>query len=300
MSDQVEALLSSTRLYCPDDATPLERKGEALTCATCGRTFPIHNGELIELLPKAPTIDPSFSQGYAEGYTEEFNRPFRWDKDAMAWGAPERRAPRWIERRKRQVRWVQSLLTGPGSAADSSLFCDLSGGAGYYTLEYARSFKQVIHCDLSIGSMNYVYHKAKAQGINNIVFLRIDYFRTPFHHSLPLMLCCDTLIRGPVHERMLLDSIRKSLAPDGMALVDFHNWWHNPIRRMKLLKQNFPSQGSYSKRQLDTLLRDAGALEFECFPFFQEFEQSGIVGKIGSKILPATRLAYRIRAGAPE
>lgn len=296
MSDKVDALLASARLYCPDDASRLERGGDALSCTACGRSFPIHNGELIELLPKAPSIDPSFSQGYAEGYTEEFNRPFRWDKDAMAWGAPERRDPRWIERRKRQVRWIQSLI------ADhvGDLFCDLSGGAGYYTLEYAKHFKQVVHCDLSIGSLNYVYHKAKSQSIDNIVFLRIDYFRTPFQHSLPLILCCDTLIRGPVHERLLLDSIRKSLAPDGTALVDFHNWWHNPIRRMKLLKQNFPSQGSYSKRQLDTLLREAGAMEFECFPFFQEFEQSGIVGKIGSKILPATRLAYRFRAGAPS
>jgi len=287
--------LERVSLFCPDDKGRLHRTGDCMTCESCRRTYPIHDGKLIEILPSAPSIAPEFSQGYAEGYREEFNKPFTWDKDAMAWGAPEKRAPRWIERRKRQVRWIESLLTQGRSVPE--VFCDISGGAGYYTLEYAQKFKWVIHCDLSIGSLNYVHEKAKARGIDNIVFLRIDYFRPPYHHNLPLMLCCDTLIRGPVHEKMLLESIKNSLAPDGRALVDFHNWWHNPIRRMKLLKQNFPTQGSYSRKQADELLRGAGDLEFEYFPFFQEFEQSGIVGKIGAKILPPTRLAYRFRAG---
>ena len=80
----------------------------------------------------------------------------------MAWGAPRSARPRWIERRKRQVRWIESLLTAGGSTPE--VFCDISGGAGYYTLEYARKFKWVIHCDLSISSLNYVYEKAKVPG----------------------------------------------------------------------------------------------------------------------------------------
>ena len=128
-------------------------------------------------------------------------------------------------------------------------------------------------------------------------FPGIDYFRPPFNHNVPLMLCCDTLIRGPVHEKMLLESIKNSIAPGGRRLVDFHNWWHNPIRRMKLLKQNFPTQGSYTRKQTDELMR-VGGLEFEYFPFFQEFEQSGIVGKIGAKILPPTRHSLTASARA--
>ena len=112
---------------------------------------------------------------------------------------------------------------------------------------------------------------------------------------MPLILCCDTLIRGPAHEKLLLESIKNCLAPGGQALVDFHNWWHNPIRRMKLLKANFPPHGSYSRKQTDELFCGAGGLEFEYFPFFQEFEQSGILGRIGSMIFPPTRLAYRFR-----
>jgi SAM-dependent methyltransferase len=250
---------------------------------------------LIELLPKAASIDRSFWQRYADSHAEEFNKPFVWDKAAMAWGAPERRTPRWVGRRKRQVRWIESLLTQSPPVPD--VFCDILGGAGYYTLEYAHHFRWVMHCDLSVGSLNYVHEKAQTRSIDNIVFLRIDYFRPPFNHNLALLLCCDSLIFGPVHERMLLDSIKNSLAPAGRALVDFHNWWHNPIRRVKLLKQNFPTQGSYTRKQADDFLRAAGGLEFECFPFFQEFDQRGIFGKLGAKILPPTRLAYWLRAG---
>lgn len=295
MPDKITDLLNTLALFCPEDSTKLEREADALLCPMCKRHYPIHDGELIELLPRAPTIDPSFSAGYAADYAEEFNRPFQWDKNAMAWGAPEKRTPRWVARRNRQVRWALPLLSRGQTAP--SIFCDLSGGAGYYTLEYAKHFQRIVHCDLSIGSLNYVHFKSKSLGINNIVFLRIDYFRPPFNHNIPLMMCCDTLIRGPAHERMLLQSIRKSLAPDGTALIDFHNWWHNPIRRMKLLKQNFPTHGSYTRSPLENMLREAG-LEAEFFPFFQEFEQRGIAGKISSKILPPTRLGYRCRTGS--
>ena len=193
------------------------------------------------------------------------------------------------------MRWALSLLQAD-CEADRQLFCDLSAGAGYYTLEYSRHFQHVLHCDLSIESINYAHSQSKKYSIENIIFLRLDYFNLPFFSNIRNILCFDTLIRGEEHERLLLRSIKRALAPGGRALVDFHNWWHNPLRRIGLLQKNFPSRGSYGRRRVEQFLREAGLARYEFFPFYQEFERHGIIGQLGSFIIPPTRLVYRVVA----
>ena len=97
----------------------------------------------------------------------------------------------------------------------------------------------MFHCDLSTQSLLHTAAKAREQGILNIAFLRIDYFQPPFRRSLDRLICLDTLIRAPFHELTLLRGIAASLAPRGRAVIDSHNYWHNPLRRMGWLPENF-------------------------------------------------------------
>jgi SAM-dependent methyltransferase len=248
---------------------------------------------VVELLPKAPALSQvATAPSYTQTYFDEFNRPFRWNQEALAWGAPSRHPPAWVERRERQVRWALPLLLSRDEP-NPLLFADLSAGAGYYTLAYARHFQHVLHCDLSIDSLNYACFRARALGIDNIAFLRIDYFQPPFRSSVSRLICFDTLIRGEAHERLLLRSVKAALAPGGIALLDFHNWWHNPLRRVGLLTRNFPPAGSYTRRQTRHLLWEAGIRDYVLFPFHQEWEQRGVVAKLGAMLIPATRLVYR-------
>jgi SAM-dependent methyltransferase len=177
------------------------------------------------------------------------------------------------------------------------VLCDIAAGAGHYTFAYAQHFHRVLHCDLSLQNLNYARYKARQRNIENIVFLRIDYFHPPFRHSLDVTLCLDTIIRGNEHDRLLLNSIVGTLTPDGKAIVDFHNWWHNPLRRMGLLKENFISNKSYSKKSAESLLAAAGIVEFEYYPFCQEFDMDGRFGAACARLMQPTRHIYSFGAG---
>ena len=280
-------------MCCPDDGATLQSCTERFVCAECGRVFPVRSGCLVELLPAKPTnLEGEVSHSYFQGYLQEFHRTFTWDESAAAWGAPEYASRSWVQKRNRQVRGALPLLA-KGAETNKLLLCDLSAGAGYYTFDYATHFRTVLHCDLSVDSLNYEIRKAKRLGLNNIIFLRVDYFSPPFRKSLDRVLCFDTLIRGEAHERLLLEGIRRTLTPDGCALVDFHNWWHNPLRRLGLLRQNFGENRSYTRHEAEMLVQAAGIVRCEVFPFHQEFgPDQGVTGPL-RKIFPPTRLIWR-------
>lgn len=282
-------------LVCPDDSRELLDRAEGLECVHCHRWFPF-DGEVIHLLPKGPLNLPpdAASADYIEFYRRQFLR-LSPSPDPVAWGAPEVLRSRDLGRKRRHVQWVLQLLS-PETDVEGQVFCDLSSGAGYYTFEAARVFRLVLHCDLDIDSLAYASRKAKERGVKNIAFLRIDYLQPPFASTIDRMICLDTLVRGKGHERLLLESIRKSLAPGGWALVDFHNWWHNPLRRLGLLPNNFGTNTSYTRRGAESLLRNAGYSEWGFLPFHQECPAAPSLRWLARNFIPATRLTYRIRA----
>jgi len=126
-----------------------------------------------------------------------------------------------------------------------------------------------------------------------MLFLRIDYVRAPFDGSLDVVLCLDTLIRGAVHERLLLAAIRKSLARGACAIIDFHNWWHNPIRALGWHAARFRGR-SYSQKQAKHLLRACGIEDSKLHRFHQEFDSTRGLPSSASRVVPATRLIYRL------
>jgi SAM-dependent methyltransferase len=235
-------------------------------------------------------VGGSFSRKHQSAYEAEFKQPFRYREQAVAWGARETVPARWARIRDREVSFVLRLLD---AQPRSSVLCDISGGAGYYTLKYARHFRMVLHCDLSMASLSYVHRKATELGLTNIYFLRIDYFNPPFLASLPGLICIDTLIRGPAHERLVLRQLTRSLIASGQAVVDFHNWWHNPVRKIGLLPDHFHHNRSYTKTEVAHLLRQAEIGSADYFPFHQEVDPQRPATELLRYLVPPTRLVYR-------
>lgn len=281
-------------LTCPDDHGALRESGDGLECAGCGRRFPVLAPNLVELLPRVEALRDDGS-AYSADYLAERSREFVFRADAEAWGAPEGRPEPWVERKYRQVEAVRELLLD--GEPSEGVMCDFSAGAGYYTFAYARDWRYVLHCDLSVDGLAYAHRKAERLGLRNILFVRMDYLRPPFRGTLDRVVCLDSLIRGEAHEKRLLGTIRRALRPGGAAVVDFHNWWHNPIRRLGLLRNNFGPNRSYAAREVRRLLAEAGVAAPQYVPFHQETAGNALVRGLLRRVLPPTRLVYRFGAG---
>src|SRR5215470_17808442 len=205
MNDHLAAVVRL--LSCPDDGSPLHLAADELECASCGRCFSKLTNNTVEILPRRRYDATGLSNaGYLDSYGQAFGEHFHLDEARVAWGAEETASESWVRKRRRQVVSVRPLVT-EGIAPRESVLCDIAAGAGYYSFAYAHLFGVVIHCDLSVDNLSYAWCKARKLGIENIVFVRADYFALPFRHSLDRILCFDTLIRGGAHELMLLAGI---------------------------------------------------------------------------------------------
>jgi SAM-dependent methyltransferase len=262
----------------------LEDCSDSFRCSKCRKYYPILGYNFVELLTDAPFHPPKNEAEYWEKYRIEFAREFTWIKDAVAWGRRDTVSKSWSKKRRRQVDYVKSILK------DTPVVCDVSAGSGSYTFELAKKYPLVIHCDISVENLNDVYRRKERAGLNNLLLIRCDYFQLPFHNSLDQLICMDTLIRGYQHETRLLISLYNALSSRGKALIDFHNWWHNPLRRLGLMPRNFGSNKSYTQESSKNLISQVGIKKWEYFPFYQELgpKTSPLLGNI----IPATRLMY--------
>ena len=282
-------------LSCPDDGSQLVCTRSSIECHSCRRRFLISDDGVADLLPlRSKGIPDTRNPVYWHEYAQEFRRPYVPKPNSIAWGAPEVWDTSWVRKRFRQVHAVRPLIAD-SQFSKSHVFCDIAAGAGNYTLSYASAFRIVLHCDLSADNLSYAARKAKRLGIRNVFFLRVDYFSLPFTNVLDRVVCFDTLIRGEQHEIALLGSVRKAMKPDARAVVDFHNWWHNPLRRLGLLPQNFGENRSYKRKAAECVLQAAGIHKFEFFPFYQEFDADSKGIRIAAVILRPTRLLFRFQ-----
>ena len=286
----------ASHLCCPDDQESLRAVGGALSCSHCDRIFPFQEGMILELLPREPA-EPGPNAEYAAAYHSLFHQTFENQGESIPWGLEV--PPSWRLHRERQARAVLSILQSDGALLKDLILGDISAGIGDYTLSYAQHFKGVLHCDLSLDALRYASAKCRRLGAQNVFFLRVDYFALPFRRTIDRLLCLDTLVRGKDHERALLGQIQKSLANQGRGIIDFHHWWHNPLRRLGLLPENFGSNRSYARSSAEGLLRECGIDNWRLVRFHQEFEPGSRLAQGLSRLLPATRLIYDIALSGP-
>jgi SAM-dependent methyltransferase len=285
-------------LSCPDEGAPISPVSGGLRCARCQRIFPFQKPNLLEILPAKPIAisTAEVPAGYQNAYLQAYSSVWESRDDALPWGASETSSPKTVRGRERHTEEVLRLLRDPDDAPSDAgeVFCDLSASAGHTTFAAARHSRLVFHCDLSVTAVHYASAKATRLGLDNMVILRSDYFRPPFLNSIQHLTCLDSLIRGPWHDVRLLANIRKALAPGGSAVVDFHNWWHNPLRRLGLLPENFGKNCSYTRREVLQLLDQAGIDEFVIRTFVQEADPRRLAAKALRRLMPATRFMVRL------
>lgn len=278
-------------LVCPDDWGSLAWFRGALVCCSCGRTFRFSRANILDMLPRRPL--PAGTEPYWLSYRACFAKSMESGDAKLPWGASQQMPPVVLARKRKHLGLVRRLIERP-AGPQPRVFCDLTGGSGHYTLAYAPDFDYVLHCDLDPASLSYTAAKAARLGLHNILFVRIDYLQPPFHASLERLICLDTLERGPEHELLLLSAIRRMLSRDGVAVVDFHHWWHNPLRRLGLLGENFRHNTSYGLGAARELLRASGFTRPEYTPFRQEFCAGP--ARAWHRLLPPTRLLFRLQA----
>jgi SAM-dependent methyltransferase len=261
----IQELVDEGVIACPLDGGALARAGGVLTCGVCAAVYPLAVERLADLTPPRRALLPGSSDDYAERYLAAAAERFRDDVERTPWADPATLSERDRQRTQRHVDWSLAALR-PRAV---EVVADISAGPGNHTFALARRYSLVLHCDISADALSHALARAEREGVDNVVFLRVDYLFSPFPASLDAIVCFDTLIRGPLHEQALLEQLLRSVRPGGFALVDFHNWWHNPVRRLGLLPDTFAGNTSYSRGEVKALLSHTGA-RYELVPYFAE------------------------------
>ena len=271
---------------CPDDRSHIYVHSlDFLRCEACGRRFETYGGNFVSLLPKEPYKGPST---YQNRYEEDFfryyfllsSKEFKRNTEATAWGAPENMP---VVARRRKLGQVSQMMTH--FQQGSAIVCDVSAGAGYFSLPMSTKARVVMSCDLDVNNLNYLMNKAAAEQRGNILFVRSDLFAPPFApNCFDTVICTDTLIYGDLMVQRFLSAIVASLANGGIALVDFYNRTHrNPFHAPYLL--------GYSRKECEMMLRTLGDVKFAYEGFFQEFS-----GRL-RWIIPPTRHIFKLTKG---
>jgi ubiquinone/menaquinone biosynthesis C-methylase UbiE len=207
-------------LRCPDDRNSLLWKGNYLECIKCKRVFHAFSNNLVELLPSKPyPFKKSVDEKYWTSYIRLLEDRFEWNPLVQGWGDLSRASKGY----KAFVRKERNVVANYLGESVRGNFCDVSGGAGNYSLYFADIANLTVHCDLDVNSINGVYEQGK-ECSKSILFVRCDYLQLPFASNVfDSIICIDTLERGYAHEMRLLTEILRCLKSHGKFVVDFHN-----------------------------------------------------------------------------
>lgn len=209
-------------LRCPDDYGEISHRGNVFQCTTCKRIFPTYSHNVIELMPKKPyPLRPKnkVEQKYWEAYQNLLREQVDFSLRAKGWGYMPILSCGLQSFIKREREKIKEYI---GENIDE-MVCDVCGGAGSYSLEFAKTAKLVVHCDIDVESIVGTFNEAKNNQLNNILFVRSDYLQLPFATgAFDSVICIDALERGFVHELRLLQEVIRCLKVSGKFAVDFH------------------------------------------------------------------------------
>lgn len=239
------SVLEKTILFlgCPNDSKPIKIFQDKLVCEFCQNEFKIINENTIELLPSKSfklRIENNTTKSYSEYYSDLLTVGHSRDSKKRLWGTKTKTIPKGF---------VDKLLTLVSNAVGNEIVCDIGAGSGDYSLILAKNSKYVFHCDLDLEAILFARAQAENLELNNILFIRCNYFYLPFRDdSLPFITCIDVLLRGREHDDSLIKEIFKKLQINGKALLDFHS-----KERIKINKSIDPD-GCYSKNEIFSIL----------------------------------------------
>lgn len=281
-------------LRCPDDGSRL-RLADAPTCQTCGREFQRVGPHAVDLVSSALRPRPA---GVSDRYWSEYQacrrQPLVSSGSGVGWGAAWTVPPEWAQLRQAYSRRVLALVCealGPRVG----VVADISAGAGYVTHLLARENIGTLHVDLDPTSVAGAAAWLDGPGAGSpMIAVRGDYFALPLRGSVDVVVCTDTLIRSREHELAVLTAIKAALKPDGTAIVDFHNWMHNPLRRVGLLRNNFAGNRSYLRHEIGRMLHEVGLRAHSVLSYRQEEDRGGWQ-RLLAPVVPPTRFLAVLR-----
>lgn len=240
------SILDSTISYlaCPNDKGTLSIQNDRLVCNSCKTHFQILNENTIELIPKEsfePKIQNETTKSYSEYYSDLKTLGHSRDSKKRLWGVKTQTVPEGF---------VQNLRNIISQIVGNKIVCDVGAGSGDYSLILARKSQLVFHCDLDIEAIMSAREEAKKLNLDNILFIRSNYFTLPFKdNSLPCITCIDILLRGQEHDNKLLTEIFSKITNEGIVLFDFHS------KERVQINKNLDLDGCYSKDEIKTLSR---------------------------------------------
>jgi ubiquinone/menaquinone biosynthesis C-methylase UbiE len=149
-----------------------------------------------------------------------FKEEFRWNPSARGWGGPFIVPKGYRAFVMEEIKVIKEYL----GKCLRGIFCDVSGGAGNYSLLFSKEASLTVHCDLDVNSINHAYERSRRYSCARILFVRCDYLQLPFASNIfDSIICLDTLERGLSHEIRLLREIERCLKRGGRFVIDFHN-----------------------------------------------------------------------------
>lgn len=216
----------------------------SLVCTSCARKFGIE-GNLIDLRPRS-VVQISKQNEVAIEYDEIYQNLVNsgsLGKDRAPFGLISKSvSPGFF---KETISFLRKRIS------KDLVVCDVGAGSGDYSVELARSCKFMFHCDLDLEGISLAQKNAEEKGLDNILFLRCNYFRLPFlPHVLDLAYTIDVLERGEEHDKVLLQEIVHVLKNDGLLCFDCHSKERTRLTRVP------SSSNRYFKEEVQTLVNN--------------------------------------------
>lgn len=216
------------------------------------RTFKykIYDNNFVELLPKKPypvnikssrIKDNSF---YHEQLYKEIN--FSIDTSDARWQIDK--LPEWYQIFiKNELEFIKKETKNK----NKDIAMDISAGVWTYTFELAKEYDLVIHFDLWDKSLVYAYNKAKELWINNILFIRWDWFNFPLKDNITdLIISIDSFIYYSIDDdTKVINNMYSLLTDNGIIFSDFHN--SKPIFHNREIHEYTKKEINYLKDNLE-------------------------------------------------
>ena len=246
---------SQLKIMCPTC-----KSGELITesdtevcCTECQASFQVRNG-IIDLLP---TSEEPFAATF-----------MKWEWTGRFYES------RWW-RRNPVILFISTgisfddeykVISRAANLKGDETLLDLACGPGIYTRPFAKKLHHgtVVGLDLSFSMLNFAQKRARAEGIENLLFIRGDALNLPFpDNQFDVVNCCGALHLFPYPQ--VLDKIGRILKPGGRFTVTVVRQIEGG-KSAQLREYIFRKSGVYPfpQHELETLLTRAGLTDLEC------------------------------------
>lgn len=209
-------------LVCPDcEGKLVFNKKFTITCGDCERKF-YSESNFVDLLPKKPKeIANPYSKGAVKYYLKQFRTdPKKIYRKFNVWGTYETSRRGYKVFLENELKVFEKFYP-----KQREIFCDISAASGFYTFNAAKKFDIVLHLDINMQYLRFAMKKALEKKVDNIVFIRSDYFSLPIKHkALDTLLCTDSLeYYGLENDIKIMERALNTLKTKGRFILDLHN-----------------------------------------------------------------------------